>query len=292
MAHSRSSRRFLFPVSFGGAVNLLFVLLYASLLHWAYLALIVPEFSYLGYVHVDRDFSDLVVAYLFVALPLTFLPFRIDRPSRLVTSLLYLFVYIPSLIVTVLANDRPVSQLLLLFLSLLIGLLILALSGRITPLNVPSPKISPLLWWFLLMMVGIGTFGFLISQFGLRTPPSPLDPYDVRLEARLFGAPTGYALRLAGNVIGPLIMTYALLSAQWHLFLLGTAVQILVYSFDGTKSTLLAPALLLGLRLLLLRGNINFGKLVIVLTGFVSMVVALDSLLDLPFLSSLFCAVL
>ncbi|MDI6880392.1 MAG: hypothetical protein QMD16_13665 [Desulfitobacteriaceae bacterium] len=263
------------------------IALYAFLLHWVYVNVVVPNFYYMGYHYVERKAYEFVVAYLFVLLPVTFIPAMIDRPSRVVVSFLFLFVYVPSVLISMLAVNRPLGELVVLYISLLSGLLILTVGARMPCLRIGSPKISIQTWWLLISVIGALTFGFLLSQFGLRVPPSPLDPYQVRLEARSLGALTVYTLRLGGNVIGPVIMSYGILTLQWWLFLLGSVFQLLIYSFDGTKLTLLAPAILLGLRLLLGK-NGGLVRLSVLLSMLVMMAITLDRVLGLTLFSSFF----
>ncbi|MCX7993329.1 MAG: hypothetical protein N2651_06630 [Fimbriimonadales bacterium] len=199
------------------------------------------------------------------------------------------FVYVPALVVSAVGSSLSFPRLLGLALWLVFGLLLLALIGAMPPLKVRRLQVSHRGWWLLLCASGGLCVGYLIASFGLRPPPLFLfasDIYDLRLEAREWGAATGYALRFTGNVFAPILIAYGLTYSRWLLVLCGACAQILVFSFDGTKSTLLSLLLILFIWLML-RYRADYRTFVVSVIATILIGITIDQLFANPLISSL-----
>jgi len=284
------ARRFLCAFLARGALAG-WLLAYAASLHFVYRSLISGPFAYMGLRYLQRPFAEYAFAYLAAMLPAMWLPRLITRPSCLAVWLLTLVAYVPSVLVPLFSSDLRLVVLLPLYIGLLLAVGSLTVVTRIPPLAVPTIRTSSSVFWLIFGLLALSVYLSLIGVFGLRPPPSVLTPYGVRLEARdvvaLHGAYVGYALRLGSNVVGPFAMAVGLLRRRSWLFLLGAFLQGLVYSFDGTKTTLLAPAVIVVTWWLLKRGPFKAAAL---LKGIVTVVLAgatVDLVIGSPVVSAL-----
>ncbi|MEM4188486.1 MAG: hypothetical protein QXN56_04945 [Candidatus Hadarchaeum sp.] len=228
------------------AMAALSAVVYVFLIMWSYKYAVVPRYSYMGYVFYEKDALNYLMVYLFAFLGALLLPERIKTPSQLIGTLLFIFVYVPALAVSTMSLDLMEQQFIELYLSLFF-----ALAAFFVLIQIPLPRkefpclaISKNLWVYILIKLSLLFFAYLIIRFGVNTPPSILDPYDVRLAARDYGAFAGYILRLLGNVLGPTVFIAGLVSRRTLWTLIGLLIVLGVYSFDGTKSTLLMPMMI------------------------------------------------
>lgn len=265
------------------------LLVYAGLLHWGYVAIVVPSFNYLGYHTFPRPLLEMAVIYCLVILPGLFMRVHLAKPSDLVMFYTVTFVYVPALVVSAVGSSLSFPRLLGLALWLVCGLLLLALIGVVPLLKVRRIQVSHRGWWLLICASGGLCVAYLIASFGLRPPPLFLfasDIYALRLEAREWGAAAGYALRFTGNVFAPILIAYGLTYARWLILLCGICTQVLVFSFDGTKSTLLSPLLILFIWMML-KYRLDYKGFVISIIALILLGIAIDQLLTTPWISSL-----
>jgi hypothetical protein len=75
------------------------VLAYTVVLHYLYLNIVQPTYSYRGLARVELPLENIVILYLMILFAALFVPLRIERPSRLGYLTLYLFNFVPSVIV-------------------------------------------------------------------------------------------------------------------------------------------------------------------------------------------------
>lgn len=229
------------------ALMAVLLLLYTALLQWGYASVITQYFSYLGYHPYLRGTQEYLWAYLFAGLPALFLPTHLQRPSHLVAWYLATFVYLPTLGISALATELELTALLDLYAKLAVGLGLISMAGWIAPPATAKLRIPQWVIWGGLAIFVLAAVGYLVTQLGIRTPVSPFSVgiYEARLEARNWGVAVNYLMRLLGNVLGPFFLIWGLMHRRWILALSGVAIQLLIYSYDGTRSTLLIGLLIL-----------------------------------------------
>jgi len=228
--------------------------LYTLALWYAYVNIIQPLFAYQGFRYFPPTDLELALLLVFVALPALVAPQLLTNISTYFYFLSYYFIYIPTtLMFTFHYSDFTWLQVQF-FTVLLVAQIIAAFFAHAPTIKIITPRFARLIGASLFIFVGFVIFGFLLSKFGFRPPPSPFDPYATRLAAREYGALVGYALRIAGNVIAPTLMILGLangfvgkyVKARFLIFI-SLILFTIVYSFDGTKSTIFAPALIYAL---------------------------------------------
>ncbi len=225
---------------------------YIFLFERFYYFYIVPNFAYQGFAYTPGVIRTLVLVLL-AFLPLLWMPTHITRPSSLVLWILYLLVYVPSVVVSfhILHLGWPIPSF---FIGLLLGLFILTWATWLPRIRLPVVKGPPSAMFWGLIGLWLGGYGFFFKAFGWRGVPGLQDIYTVRLAAREVVARQagifGYLLRWFGNVLNPFLLLLGL--QQKRAWLIGLAIvgQFLIFSFDATKSTFMSVPYLLGLYIL------------------------------------------
>lgn len=228
--------------------GILLLIVYTAVVHFSYIFAIAPSFGYLGYGITHRTVEEVLVVYFFAGLSATFLPGSIRVPSHLIMLYTITFVYVPTVVVAAFGSSLTFQKLVSLYLWLTASLALLAWTSALPRLRIPNLSLSTRLWWGIVGAMGLSCLGYLASTFSIRPPTLTLfdaEIYNIRMEAREMGTLAGYALRFAGNVFGPLLISYGLTRPKASVLFAGILVQIFVFSLDATKSTLFSLILLL-----------------------------------------------
>jgi hypothetical protein len=257
-----------------------------------YFLVLVPNFSYQGFGNVYRQPLEFVGFVLLAAVPTLFAPSDIKRPSQLAFWMMFLIVYIPSILVPFKALNKPVTDFLPYNATLLLSLLILSATTRVPPPSIFRLPFRVRAFWMLLLPLYVLMYALMFRAFGLQAPPSLSDVYDVRLEARSIlvnaGFGVGYILRWVSNVLNPFLVASGLVSRRWWVVAVGIIGQIFVYSFDGTKSTLFSPFLIIGFFLLIRQKRFTGFSFSVALSATIFVAGLVDWLLATPALTLLY----
>ncbi len=235
------------------ALLILGILVFIACYQWAYIHWLFPTFGYLGYDYNPPSAGYLLLAWLLSALPSLWMPLSIDRPSKLIYWVLYLFVFIPSMFIPLFAAINPPSQVAELMLVLFAGFALTGLSYRRPLLKLHPHQISSSRFGYGLgLVVGVFTLWVLIAFRGNLHIVSFTDIYDVRndADAVMAGTLLNYPLLLLSCAINPFLMGWGLYYKRASLFVIGMLGQVLVYSCFGTKASILSVLFILGFYLL------------------------------------------
>lgn len=241
------------------------VLGYALLLHYFYDVHIHVRWHYMGFA--SHDVSPWVsVSTLAVALaPSVWMPIALARPSQVGYWLLYVLVYIPSVLVPPRALGGG-STWLELDVTLLACMGLLALVYRQPTFGLRRPRTprERLQFWVGFGLVAGALYAGLLFAFGLKLEvPRLAEIYNVRADYKLtiksVGSWASYALGFAGNVINPFLMVAGFSSRRPWLMVLGAAGQLFLFTITALKSILLSTLLIAALFAALRRRGNNFG---------------------------------
>ncbi len=247
------------------AVLALGVFLYVAGFEWAYVELVVPIFAYSGLIDVGVDLAAYLVVTVLAVLPAVWLPVRLQRPSAVIIWFLYLFAYVPAIVVPVHLLGPELTNVLPLEVLLAVAFSILGLVGRLPRTDALGPAIP--VRWFSLAFVAIGLLAipYLLVVFGYSAPPALENIYDRRATYQtVLNASTGsgYVVTWLGDIVYPFLLAIGLARRRWGLFLLGIAGQLLIYSISGLKEMLLSVIFVPLLYLAIRRGSAMFGPIV------------------------------
>lgn len=217
------------------------ILTFIACYQWVYIKWLNPSFGYMGYDYIPPSVGYLVLAWILSALPSLWMPLSIDRPSKLIYWVLYLTVFIPSILISIFASISPPAEVAELTLTLFAGFAIVGLSHRLTLLKFRQRRVSSSRFWYgFAAVAGACALWVLIAFRGNLHIVSFSDVYDLRNAADdvIGGSLLNYPLMLLPGAINPFLMGWGLYHKKRWIFLLGVLGQVLVYSCVGTKGSL------------------------------------------------------
>ena len=216
-----------------------------------YSNVLTVDFRYQGYFYKPISSSLWIIPFLFFLFVAMFVPREIRRPSALVSLMLYLLMYAPFLVVSYYSGGNAFFQLIPFWIFFGAVIALIGNLGRLPALpTISLMKLSDQYIIIALLVFWVLSYFILFYFFGFNAPPSLIDVYSTRLDARdvlQSAAPgTGHLLRFVSNVVNPLFIAIGLLRKTPLLVIVGVAGQFIIYTFDGTKSTLLSVFLFFG----------------------------------------------
>lgn len=244
-------------VVIGGRLRLLLGLgAYAAALHWTYETRISPAFSYLGLHYREPNLVYYAFAFSLVCGVAFLLPSRLRRPSHFILWVLFVMATVPSILVPqygdILTEGRSLELAIYVALSFTLVVLLAARGPQRPIRHVVMP---PFLVWVVVVLISLGTYGYLIYTTGLSFKFVSLGAVrDIRFQYRdqitATGPALGYLVRLQGNVVNPLIVALGVYSRRWPLLIAATVGQLLIFSVTGYKLTILSTAALVAVAVL------------------------------------------
>lgn len=235
---------------------------YAYVLHWVYLNMVSPGFSYMGYGYHVPDFEHVVYAWLAATVTAFFLPARIKSPSHLVLWILYIVGVAPSILVPIYTLHIESGQAATTGAAIAAcytgAILIARRSGHPKPLRL---NLSPTSFWLIIGIISVGVYGVIAATIGIKLQfVSLLEVYDVRDEykAGLAGGAgiVGYLVSTQANIINPMIIARGIYSKRWGLVLLGGLGQAILFSGTGFKTIIFSVPAMIAFALIF-RSNLN-----------------------------------
>jgi len=219
------------------------VLVLTLAFQWIYAAWLNPVWGYLGFAYNTPPLGYFILACLVCILPSLWIPLALTRPSQLIYWLLYVTVYIPSILVALNAALMPLSQVLWLMVTLLAGFGVMGLSYFRPLLNIRRPYESKEIFWYGLAAITIGLIGwvwFIYSgHFQIVSFASVYEQLRFSGGALGSGTGVGYALMWLSGAVFPFFITLALFKRWWLVFLGGALGELMLYASGGMKGPVL-----------------------------------------------------
>lgn len=222
------------------------IALYIMILYVTYINLISPAYSYYQLINLHPPLWIILLSSFMAVLPSFWSDYRVDRPSQVIYWILYLFAYIPVVIIPDFIREDPLDSFWLFKLSVFISLGTLCVFGKIPLIPIKNSRLSTsvvnislFLYMFILYGVIIQTFGFHVN------PVSFKDVYGVREVFRSEASRlSGYAITWLSKIMDMFLIAIGMLKGQLLLILIGIFGQAYVYSITGHKSVVLSVCLL------------------------------------------------
>ncbi|RIX40101.1 MAG: hypothetical protein D3M94_22210 [Rhodocyclales bacterium GT-UBC] len=229
-----------------------------GLFHSQFVRMLSVEWSYFGFVYRNQQMSGVLVAYCCALAPSLWLETGALRPSTVVTEILYLIVYIPSVFCVSLMSPSTAEAIPLLG-SMLAGMAILSGPFRLarsrrpkrrSALRLPSMAVFMSLVW---SATGVLVLAVVVSYWDRLSWPSFDTMYQIRLAARSVqdASPIGrYFTHWLARLLLPLLIAVALWRrTYWQLVLVAAAYAVLLAA-TAHKVYVVGPATVVGLHLL------------------------------------------
>jgi hypothetical protein len=220
--------------------------LYAAVLWFNYKTFIHPEFAYMAFVFFRHSPAALGIDFFLSALPVLFLPIAIRRPSDLALILLFIIVYIPSIVLTTSAVDivtKNIMELKLVMLATL-GLLMWVAGGDQyrSAFFLISLKPKQMMLMFLglaVVVVGVvgATYGYKLVLHNLKDVYTQRGAYEDELTDAGYNS---YLVGLICNVLAPGMVAYGLVFKRYQYLAAGAFLAVYVFSITGLKSAVMA----------------------------------------------------
>lgn len=209
--------------------------------------LISPRFQYMGFYFRDIGIGQILMDLAFVIVPAFWLPIRGEKPSQLAATFIYLISYVPTILMVSVMNGQITSDLTVLKIFVMIAMCIIIGVPKLVPsFTIPTIRLSSGGYLFLLLLMCgaafyyIGrTHGFSLRMHAITEVYSQRDEYKAALGA------TGMSNYLSGilrGVAGPILITVGITSRRYWLSGVGVFLCLFIFSVQGSKSAMLAPA--------------------------------------------------
>lgn len=216
-------------------------LTYLIALSWTYEAIVAPTFAYEGTEYRELDLWIRLASWVLAALPLFWIPTRHTRPSQVVYNSLYVLVLAPTVLFChhVLPYRDPAQ--ILAFQAVLVGAYFgMGMVYWARPPEFALPRVHPVWFWSTVGLAMFIGYAYLELTLGLRIDVvSFFDVYDLREQFEQSATRlVGYTYTWLANVLNPLLFAFALVRRKPLLLVGSIGLQLLMYSFAGSKSFL------------------------------------------------------
>lgn len=247
------------------------VLFYIACLYIGYIYLISPSYSYYSLINLQPSGSVKAVSIILALIPIIWSESTVNRPSQVVYWLLYILVYIPTMVMPDFVRENPLDGFLFYKLVLLGCLALLASVGKwkrlkIYPLRIKQAFVRTILYisWF-------GLFGLIFLKFGFHfRMVNFYDVYDIRAdyheEGR--GSIAAYAMNWQSKIFNPLLMGIGLVNKRMMFIVIGVLSQLIIFSTTGQKSIAFSTLFILGILWCVGKKGKNFGVRFLFSIGF------------------------
>jgi len=275
------------------SLTILSVATFIFAFHISYKCIISPNYAHQGFSYANPNTGTLFIIAILATLPAVILPMSFTKPSTFVLWMLYLMVYVPAQLIMIYTDNVFSLQQGPFQLALAGAMFFLSFVPHLPRLPLLRARLSPRVFWMFVTMYMAIAYLLLIKTFGFKGIVTNLTAvYDVRLEARdvlaSAGRWIGYQLRWLAEAVNPLLITAGLFERSRPLFLIGILGQIIIFSFDATKSTLGSILLVIGIYYLANRfARVHAYKFVLSLVAILSMTAIYDYLIKAPVLTGL-----
>jgi hypothetical protein len=227
------------------------ILLYILVLNLSYVFAISPVFSYMGYV--VRPVSLLAFTSMGVLsfLPSFWLPIKAERPSQVVCWLLYVFVFVPVMIVPFYTLQLPERNIIVFNGLCCLAFILLNQVYKLPLFSISKSRLGVLLTSFFVAALVVLLYAYVFLTFGFSFRiTSLLDVYDVRSDYKTELSGNRFSAYIVGwlaNAINPFLIGFGLVYRRNLFIILGIMGQVILFSITGFKSVFFSFLLILAL---------------------------------------------
>ena len=263
----------------GGLVRYVLTLLYAFALCYAY-DVISDWWAYFGFTYLLDDEWMLYLACVVAALPSVLLAPRPNTFAQASAWFLYILVFLPCMLVTVMQFSGGTDAVLKVFVSIFVACLLfmVIVRGKVSRWNIP--EIPAQAFW--LGLLGLWLVLMTLVLYSFRTSfqiAGSDDIYNQRfIGASVVGNPiVRYSVALLASSINPFMIGLGLFTRRYWVTGLGIGSQVALFGTLAAKAVLLSPVFVVGVYFLGDRQNRLRGNLLLV--GLLGVFIATSPLL-------------
>jgi hypothetical protein len=229
---------------------ILISLFYAYVIHHTHVVYLNPDWEYFGFSYAPLSSFEVLFMGGLVSIGAMFVPMVLSKPSTIILVLLYIVVYIPTIVISLGLDIDRIDRYGGALGCLVIGYSIVCLATRgsegkeYDDVALPSDKFSNIIF---LLWIALG--GILVANFISIMTFSGLEQiYDQRAlakeESSLF---LGYAQTYFSNVFSPALIAIGLLKSNWKPVVIGVFGCLITFMIDAQKTVFLLPFVIIAL---------------------------------------------
>lgn len=230
-------------------VRYLIISLYGCVLVYVY-EILSNWWEYFGFTYLLNNVTVAYVACLVAALPSLLMPIRSKNLLHFSSFVIYILVFIPSMLVPVMQFSVGARHAIYLFSSTLIGASIFISLCRLPVRKLPRVSIDPSAFWIGFFIIYGGMTAITLRAYWGDLSFSGLDNASV-YEQRAIGGEIGadalvrYSMLFLANALNPFLIAYGLKHNK-YLAMLGIVGEMLMFSAAALRYMLLLPFFIAG----------------------------------------------
>ena len=221
---------------------------YIAAFLWAYIEILATVYGYEGF----RYNSDPVLAAKACSLslaPAFWIPTRFGRPSQVVYWILYLFVVVPTMVVTVYSYRGTSTEALFSCFTILGAFGLLSLIYKVPLSSLPRLRLQQQQFWIGVIILSVLFYAVIFASFGVHFGFTSLsEVYTLRSQYKrtLSSLPSlvEYAVDWQSYVLNPMLIALGLISRRKAAVVVGVVGQILIYQITGFRTVLFSATFL------------------------------------------------
>ena len=235
--------KFLFSNS--KVTNIIYTIIYIALFVTIWKEYCVPIWGYMHYYYVDSPLSFQLFTYILTIIPILLYD-KVKNVSSFISFIIYIFVYIPSMLGLMLSHgnsDEYNVQAYLIVMFLCMCLFFLADKHSIK-INISRNRPIPVI--AVVVLAAIITFFLLYTYSGRMRFVGLADIYTLRAEnSSVVSGFWGYLEPWARSFFYPFLFVYGYLKKRWPFMAFGIAGFVMLFTISASKGTLLSPLIML-----------------------------------------------
>ncbi|WP_157896704.1 hypothetical protein [Acidovorax carolinensis] len=238
-----------------------------------------PEQEIWGFPYYSLSLINWVFLICMIAPISMMLPMSFERPSGLVLFILYLFVYLPTLVITLAVSDEPISLYWLSLGVLAVGFFVICLSVRFSrnKININFLGVSKfvdrffILTWSVLFFILIFQYHEVMNFVGLN------DIYAQRELGRSSGFLMGYVQTYFAYILSPGILAIGFNRNKYSYVFLAGVGFLTMFMIAAERSVFLMPFAIFALHFLL-KKRVSHKNIIVGGIVFIALVILFSSL--------------
>lgn len=240
----------------------LLLVIYILCFDWMYKSWLSTKYDYLGFEYHSVGISIFIVSHIIAWLPVLIIPLKLSRPSILIYWFLFLMTYIPAVLLPVYIKLNSESDLYILLVSLLIGMIIIGSIYYFPVVKFKKINIESKSFILAVYILSALFIVYVLIIFKGKMQLVGLDEiYDLRFENDVLtnGNLVAYVILALGTCFFPLILAWGCVAKKYLMIFFGSAGQIFLYSTGGAKTYLFSSVIMVIIFFVIHKNKSAFG---------------------------------
>jgi hypothetical protein len=225
------------------------VWVYAYSIHWAHIEYLNTVWEYFGFSYSEPDSLTVAFILCLITIAAAVLPLKVDRPSSIILLLLFIVVYIPTVVLTLCLSDTSSARYGLILIAMAIsfsGACVILKQFRYHHLEsqyIPGDALDNTLFfvWLIFCAILIYSYGSIMKLVDLE------DIYGQRSAGASTNLAMGYVQTYFSNIISPALIALGLVKKRYWLIPIGIAGCVIMYMINAQRTIFLFPFVIIGL---------------------------------------------